>query len=106
MTRIAGCTTKLREVASFEEFADHLRDVLDQAAGADLVVLPELVTFELMSVIPGWRDATDLQPVIDTAQFADRYRDFVASEALARGQYILGGTHLVRKAEVKSRLVV
>jgi predicted amidohydrolase len=96
MPQIAGCTSRFRDVADFDGFAGHVRELLDGAAGTDLVVLPELVTFELMTAVPGWRDATDLSPALETARFADQYRDFLSGEAAERGQHILGGSHLVR----------
>ncbi|WP_329013822.1 nitrilase-related carbon-nitrogen hydrolase [Streptomyces sp. NBC_00690] len=99
MPRIASCTSAFREVADFEEFAAHIRDLLDQSAGADLVVLPELITFELMTAVPGWRDAVDLEPAVETVQFTDRYRELMAREAAERGQHILAGSHLVRTGD-------
>lgn len=96
MPQIASCTSRFRDVGDFDEFASHLRELLDTAAGADLAVLPELVTFELMTAVPGWQDATDLSPALETAGAADQYRDFLAREASERGQHILGGSHLVR----------
>ncbi|WP_448616535.1 nitrilase-related carbon-nitrogen hydrolase [Modestobacter sp. URMC 112] len=99
MPRVAGCTSAFREVGDFDQFADHVRELLDRAAGADLVVLPELVTFELMTAVPGWRDATDLSPVLATAEFADRYRDFASTEAARRGQHLLAGSHLARTGD-------
>ncbi|MFC5993551.1 nitrilase-related carbon-nitrogen hydrolase [Pseudonocardia hispaniensis] len=99
MPRIAACTSQFREVTDFDAFAAHLRELLDRAAGADLVVLPELVTFELMTAVAGWRDATDLQPAIETAQFAEQYREFIAAEAAQRRQHVLAGSHLVRTGD-------
>lgn len=39
---IAACNFAVRPVSSFDEFADHVRGLLDQAQGADLVLFPEL----------------------------------------------------------------
>ncbi|MCR1783948.1 hypothetical protein KVF89_15510 [Nocardioides carbamazepini] len=99
MVRVATCNVEFREVSGFADFADHLREVLDQAQGADLVVLPEAVTFELMTAAPSWPDATDLAPVVATAAYGDAFRDLMAQEAAARGQYILAGSHLVATGE-------
>lgn len=96
MPQIASCTSRFRDVADFDGFADHVRELLDGAAGADLAVLPELVTFELMTSVDGWRDAADLAPALETARFAEQYREFLSREATARRQHILGGSHLVR----------
>jgi predicted amidohydrolase len=97
MPRLASCTSAFRDVPDFASFAAHVRELLDRAPDADLVVLPELVTFELMTAVPGWRDATDLAPAIETTRFADQYRDFIGREAAGRRQHILAGSHLVRR---------
>ncbi len=94
-TRIAACSSLFGEVADFDEFAGHIRRLLYGAHGADLVVLPELVTFELMTAIPGWPEATDLEPAYATAQYADQYRDLMSREAKCRRQHILAGSHIV-----------
>ncbi|MGW6460350.1 nitrilase-related carbon-nitrogen hydrolase [Streptomyces sp. NPDC055078] len=99
MPRIASCTSAFRDVADFEEFSAHVRELLDRAAGADLVVLPELITFELMTAAPGWRDAVDLEPAVQTVRFADQYREMMAREAAERRQHILAGSHLVRSGD-------
>ena len=39
---IAACQLALRPVGSFAEFAEHARELLDGAHGADLVLLREL----------------------------------------------------------------
>ncbi|WGX95891.1 nitrilase-related carbon-nitrogen hydrolase [Nocardioides sp. L-11A] len=99
MVRVATCNVEFREVSGFADFADHLREVLDQARGADLVVLPEAVTFELMTAAPSWSGATDMAPVLATAGYADDFRELMAQEAAARGQYLLAGSHLVPTGE-------
>ncbi len=96
MPRIAACNVTFREVADFPQFAEHIRAVLDSAAGADLVVLPELVTFELMTASPSWPEADGLEAVMETSDFAEQFRELMAAEAAARGQYLLAGSHLVR----------
>lgn len=99
MPRIATCTSRFREISDFDGFARHIGELLDLAAGADLVVLPELVTFELMTTVDGWRDAEDLQPALDSVDYADRYRELIAGEAASRHQYVLAGSHLVRSGD-------
>ncbi len=96
MPRVAAVAARFRVVDSFEAFADHMAELLDRARGADVVVLPELVTAELLCIEPGWRDASmnDL-PVI--AKHEARLKDWFAAEASARGQHLLAGTTLVRR---------
>ena len=49
---IAACQFEIRPVRDFDDFARHVRTLLDGARGADLVLFPELFTS-----LPGWRDA-------------------------------------------------
>lgn len=50
--KIAAVNWKLREIAKEKEFYSHLRELLDQCNGCDLVVLPELFGFELCALKP------------------------------------------------------
>ena len=53
---IAACNFAVRPVSSFDEFAAHVRQLLDQADGADLVLFPELFTVELFTTFPEWKE--------------------------------------------------
>ncbi|MFJ9588007.1 hypothetical protein [Streptomyces acidicola] len=53
VSRIASCNYVFQQVADVTAFAVHVREILDQARDADLVVLPEMVTFELMTGAAG-----------------------------------------------------
>ncbi len=89
---VAACTVVAREVDGFEQFADHMRSVLDRASGADLVVLPELVTLELAGAGRGAAGgAAGNRP----AGLTDAYRDLFRTEAARREQCIVAGSHLV-----------
>lgn len=90
---ISAANFCIRPIDSFEEFADHVRGLLDQAPDSDLVLFPELFTLELFTLEPDWREL----PVAELTR-VDRhtaaYRDLFAAEARARGQHIVGGSHL------------
>ena len=92
---LAACQFEIRPVRDFEEFAGHVRALLDGARGADLVLFPELFTIELFTSLAGWQKAplSDL-PQID--RYTRDYRDLFVHEARARGQVILAGSHLVQ----------
>lgn len=96
MARIAACNVAFREVHDFADFAAHLGELLDRCAGADLVLLPELVTFELMTATPSWATAAGLEPALETAEFAEEFGELMARESAAREQFILAGSHLAR----------
>ena len=91
---IAAANFHVRPISSFDEFADHVRGLLDEAKGADLVLFPELFTVELFTTLADWRElpASELTRV-DT--YTAQYRDLFKSEAQARSQYIVGGSHLL-----------
>ena len=93
---IAACQFALRPVGSFAEFAEHARELLDGARGADLVLLPELFTIELFTSFPGWKEAS-LADLGRIDEYTPQYRDLFAAEARKRRQVILAGSHLVRE---------
>jgi predicted amidohydrolase len=95
---IAACNFNTRPVASFDEFAGHVRSVLDGARGADIVLLPELFTIELWTATPGWETAPASE-FTRLADFTDDYQHLFETEAAERDQYILAGSHLVREQD-------
>ena len=46
--KIAACNFAVRPVSSFDEFADHVRGLLDQTSGADLVLFHFPIPFLLL----------------------------------------------------------
>ena len=98
---IAACQFVVRPVGSFDEFAAHARGLLDKAAGADLVLFPELFTIELFTTFPDWMD----RPVSELTRihrygntcYTEDYRRLFESEARERGQHIVAGSHLEKK---------
>lgn len=99
MVKVASANVSFRVVKNFSEFGTHISQVLDASSNAELVVLPELLSFELMTAMPSWNDEeAGLTPALETAEFADEYRDLMSAEAKQRKQYILAGSHLVPTA--------
>ncbi|MHB1468873.1 MAG: carbon-nitrogen hydrolase family protein [Solirubrobacteraceae bacterium] len=91
---IAACNFAVKPIASFDEFADHVRRLLDQASGAQLVLLPELFTVELFTTYGDWREAP-IAELTRVAEHTDSYRALFAEEARERQQHIVAGSHLV-----------
>ncbi|MFC9359442.1 carbon-nitrogen hydrolase family protein [Rhodococcus sp. NPDC057014] len=90
---ISAASFAIRPVSSFDEFADHARGLLDQAAGSDLVLFPELFTLELFTIADSWQD----DPVTELTRIGDytrEYRSLFSSEARERNQFIAAGSHL------------
>lgn len=95
---IAAVNFHVRPVSSFDEFATHVRGLLDQAEGADLVLFPELFTVELFTTFSDWRESSASE-LTRIDQYTSEYRDLFKSEAQARSQYIVGGSHLLNDGE-------
>ena len=98
---IAACQFVVRPIGSFDEFAAHVRALLDRAAGADLAVFPELFTLELFTTFPGWMalpvsELTRIHEYGNTT-YTEDYRRLFESEARERGQHIAAGSHLEKK---------
>ena len=93
---IAAVNFAVRPVEDFEQFADHVKELLKGAHGADLVVFPELFTVELFTALPDWRSL----PISELTQidtFTSDYIDLFKGLAQERGQHIVGGSHLMKK---------
>ncbi len=93
--KIAACNFAVRPVGSFDEFADHVRGLLDQTSGADLVLFPELFTVELLTTYSDWKEV-EISELTRIDEFTDDYRNLFVQEAKERSQYIVGGSHLLR----------
>ncbi|QOT24043.1 nitrilase-related carbon-nitrogen hydrolase [Paenarthrobacter sp. YJN-D] len=93
MFTIAACNYIFREVTGFDDFVDHVREVLDSADAADLIVLPELMTLELMTTFPGWESA-ELGLLADTRIFASKFEALMNDEAKSRRKFVVAGSHL------------
>ncbi|HEY1366838.1 MAG TPA: carbon-nitrogen hydrolase family protein [Gaiellaceae bacterium] len=91
---IAACNFCVRPVSSFDEFAAHVRGLLDQASGTDLVLFPELFTVELFTTFPGWAE-TPASELTRIDEYTSDYRSLFESEAKERSQYIVAGSHLM-----------
>ena len=92
--RVAAITMSARPAASFDDHARHVRRLLDAADGADLVVLPEMSSVELLGLEPDWHRA-ELGAIAALARHADELLALAEHEAAARGIHLLAGTHLV-----------
>ena len=92
---LAACQFAVRPIGSFDEFAAHVRRLLDQAKGAELVLFPELFTVELFTTYPDWQKAPISElPRID--EYTRDYQSLFTTEAKERGQYIVAGSHLMK----------
>lgn len=91
---IAACQYLVRPIHDFDEFASRVRQLLNQTQGADLVVFPELFTIELFTTLKDWRQRP-ISDLVAIDQFTSDYLVLFQVEAKKRGQYIVGGSHLM-----------
>ena len=80
---------------SFEAFADNVRELLDAADDAEVILFPEYFTLSLLPAHPGWKTGIDNYAIL--ADFTDDYRSLFAEESTLRQKIIAAGTHLIRK---------
>ena len=96
--RIAVTQFKVRDVASFEEFADHVSWHIEGAVwqGADCVVFPEYFTTELLSTFPEAKSTSSEQAVQLFErlghEYTEAYMDLFTNLAKDKGIYIVGGS--------------
>lgn len=98
MTRnvtISACQFLTRQTSGFEEFRSHVLALLDQTGGSDIVLFPELFTIELFTTYKDWQKLP-ISDLVHIGEFTGDYLAFFAEEARRRGQYILGGSHLLK----------
>jgi predicted amidohydrolase len=101
MTRnvsIAAVNFAVRPVKDFEQFATHVKTLLDACEGADLVQFPELLTVELFSTLPNWKELP-ISELTQISSFTDDYISLFKNLAREKSQYIVGGSHLVKKGD-------
>lgn len=98
MTRnvtISACQYHVRPIYGFEDLAARVRGLLDQARRSDIVLFPELFTIELFTTLPNWKERP-ISDLTEITRFTDDYLDLFKTEAKARGQFIVGGSHLMK----------
>ena len=93
---IAACQFVIKPLKDFDAFAAQTVRLLDQAAGADLVLLPELFTLALFTTLDDWRNRP-VKDLILVDRYTNAYREFFADEAKRRKQFIVAGSHLEKK---------
>lgn len=95
---ISACQYHVREIGGFEDMVARVRSLLDQAAGSDIVVFPELFTIELFTTLPDWKNRP-ISELVLIDQFTNDYKSLFREEAKKRGQFIAAGSHLLKVAD-------
>ena len=91
--RISAVPFKAGQVSSFDDFADHVTRLVEQAAAEkpDFVVFPELFTSELLNFFEG-------QDIVEKfarlTEYTEDYVSLFRGLSKEKGFYIVGGSHL------------
>ncbi len=90
--RIASVAWKIRHVRSDGEYFGHLYDLVNSAhkAGAQMVVLPELTSLELLPLAP---DLEEKDVPAFLAQFAQGIEEWLLRISASSGMVLVGGAH-------------
>ena len=80
-------------VSGFDDFAEHVSLLTDQAAHdhPDFLIFPELLTLELIS---SFENTKSPEKYFRLAQYTDDYLELFTHLAKDKGFYIVGGSHL------------
>jgi len=97
--RVASVQYQMRPVESFEDFAMQTEFFVDTASEyrADFVVFPELLTNQLLGLIPPDRPGVVVRQL--ASRFTEPYVEHFGRLALKYNVNIIGGTHLVLEDE-------
>lgn len=95
---LSACQYHAQEINGFEDMATRVRSLLDQAAGSDIAVFPELFTIELFTTLKDWK-RRPISELVLIDQFTSDYKSLFREEARTRGQFIAAGSHLVKVAD-------
>lgn len=96
--RICAVQYQMRRIDSFEEFATQCQYFVDVAAGyrCDFVLFPELLTTQLLSLIPEHRPSVAARKV---AEFTPQYLETFTQLAVRYNVNIIAGTHLTLEGD-------
>ena len=97
--RLSAACFKAGVVDGFDDFAEHVSHLVEQAAPnhPDFLIFPELLTLELIS---SFENARSPDKYFRVASYTDAYLDLFVHLAKENSFYILGGSHL-READGK-----
>ena len=90
--RVATVNWKLRKIRRDSEFFGHFYDLVEKAhsAGAVVVVVPELMTLELLHLEPKLKESKVPKYL---AQFADGIEEWIQRISNVSGLVLVGGSH-------------
>lgn len=91
--RVATANYQMRAIGSFDEFATQCEFFIDTAADyhSDFVLFPELLTNQLLGLLPAERPATQAR---NLDRFTTQYIDYFHRSAIKYNVNVIAGSHL------------
>lgn len=96
--RVAAVNWKIRDIDRDSEFFAHFYDLVEKAhdAGADIIVVPELMVLELLNLEPKLKE-TDVPKYL--IQFSDAIEEWINRISTNSGLVLVGGSHFKQTPE-------
>ncbi|WP_141735533.1 bifunctional GNAT family N-acetyltransferase/carbon-nitrogen hydrolase family protein [Oligoflexus tunisiensis] len=96
--RVAAVQYQMRNIKTFEDFAQQCEFFIDTASEyrMDFLLFPELLTNQLQPLVPGTRPGLAARRL---HEFTDQYIDFFRHMAMKHNINIIGGSHLTVENE-------
>lgn len=96
--RICCVQYQMRKISNFEEFEQQVEYFIDVASDykADFVLLPELLTVQLLSFVKEERPGLAAR---ELTKFTDQYLDFFNRMAIKYNVNIIGGSHFTMEGD-------
>ncbi len=96
--RICAVQYQMREIDSFEDFAQQCEYFTDVASGykSDFIVFPEIFTLQLLSFLPNERPGVAVRKL---AEFTPRYLELFNNLSIKYNLNIIGGSHFTLEGD-------
>jgi len=91
--KISAVQFDVSPVKNFSEFEGKVIKAIELAKGADFVVFPEWLTFQLITTFLGYKEFA-LKDIARITTFTDQYVELFRRLAKEKDQYIVAGSHL------------
>jgi predicted amidohydrolase/GNAT superfamily N-acetyltransferase len=97
--RVAAVQYQLRQIGSFDEFAQQVEYFVDVVADykADFAVFPELFTLQLLSIEN--RKVPAAEAIAALTNYTGRFKEMMSKLAVSYNVNIVGGSHPTREAD-------
>jgi predicted amidohydrolase len=94
---VSSVQFKFKPIKSFNEFASNIEDLVNEAKGSDIIVFPEVITFELLFIIQDYN-------LSKVNMFTNEYINLFEQLSKEKKQLIIAGSHLTQvNNKIKNR---